>query len=132
MKTAILLAFSLAIATPTLSQTTSCPVQPKLVKNVNSQISVDFQNTSGKQLASYKFGLTFFDTNGQAHSFPHPLTGNIPLRVQVRRVAIWQTRSSLQFLFPLAQAYLMQATFSDGTSWTDNGSKACSVTSVQE
>src|SRR6266481_9715447 len=131
MKTAVLL-FSLLAVAPTLSQTTLCPLRPNLVKNVNSQISVDFQNTSGKQLASYKFGLTFFDSNGQAHSFPHLLTGNIPLRVQLRRLAIWQTRSSLQFLFPLAQAYLVQATFSDGTSWIDDGSKACSVISVQE
>jgi hypothetical protein len=102
------------------------------VKNVNSQISVDFQNTSGKQLASYQFRLTFFDSNGQAHSFPLPLMGNIPLRAQLRRVAIWQSHLSLQFLFPLAQAYLVQAKFSDGTAWTDNGSKACSITSVQE
>ncbi len=132
MKTAMLLLFSFMTVTPALSQNTSCPLQPKLVKNVNSQISVDFQNTSGKQLASYQFGLTFFDSNGQAHSFPHPLTGNIPLRAQLHRVAIWQSRLSLQFLFPLAQAYLVQAKFSDGTGWTDNGSKACSVISVQE
>jgi hypothetical protein len=132
MKTAILLLFSFATVALALSQNTSCPLQPKLVKNVNSQISVDFQNTSRKQLASYQFGLIFFDSNGQAHSFPHPLTGNIPLRAQLRRVAIWQSRLSLQFLFPLAQVYLVQAKFSDGTGWTDNGSKACSVTSVQE
>jgi hypothetical protein len=131
MKKTALLIFSLATVLGAFSQST-CPVQPQMVKNVNSQIVVDFQNNSGKHLSNYHFGLSFVDLNGHSHSFPLPLTGNIPLRAQRHRTAIWQNRLTLRFMFPLATAYVKQATFSDGSVWLDDGSRSCSVTSVQE
>ena len=131
MKNAALLIFSLATVLNGSSQST-CPVQPQIVKNVNSQIAVDFQNNTGKELTNYQFGLIFVDLNGQLHRFPLALGGSIPLHAQLHRTAIWQNRLTLHFMFPLATAYLKQATFSDGTVWMDNGSRSCSVTSVQE
>ena len=117
---------------PLSAQTNPCPLQPVLVKNVASQISVSLQNTSGKQIASYHVGLTFYDVNGKAHAFPHSFSDNIVMKSHGKRTAIWHSPNSHQFLFPLAQAYLLDATFTDGTSWTDDGSHACSVTSAQE
>jgi hypothetical protein len=115
-----------------LAQTNTCPLQPVLVKNLASQISVSLQNTSAKQVASYNMGLTFYDVNGKAHVFPHSFSDNIAMKSHGKRTAIWHSPYSHQFLFPLAQAYLLDATFTDGTSWTDDGSHACSVTSMQE
>src|ERR1041384_2262752 len=132
MKIITMFALPLSLLSTALSQTASCPLTPTLVKNTNSQFVIDVQNTSGKQLNSYQFGLMFYDVAGQAHAFPQPLAGHIPLQAQVRRLAVWHNRLSLQYLYPLAQAYLLRATFSDGSNWSDSGSKLCSIIFTQE
>src|SRR4051794_16504495 len=116
----------LLLVSPLLAQS-ACPVQPTLVKNINSRISIEFQNTSGKEIATYRFGLTFLGSNGEPHHFPKSLSGAVPLRAHRHRAAIWATPSASHFLFPVAEAYLLEATFTDGTSWTDDGSKACRI-----
>jgi hypothetical protein len=120
------------LSSPTMAQTNSCPLQPVLVKNLASQISVSLQNTSGKQVAGYRIGLTFYDVNGKAHSFPQSFSDNIAMKLHGKRTAIWHSPAAHQYLLPLAQAYLLDANFTDGTIWTDDGSHACSVTSAQE
>jgi hypothetical protein len=132
MKTIATTMLLAVVILPLSAQTNSCPLQPVSVKNLASQISLSLQNTSGKQVASYRVGLLFYDSNGKAHAFPHSFSDNIAMKSRGKRTAIWHTSSSHQFLFPLAQAYLLDATFADGTSWTDDGSHACSVTSAQE
>ncbi len=114
------------------AQTSSCPIQPTLVKDINSQLAIEFDNVSGKQIATYGFGLTFFDLRGKAHAFPQPLAGNIQLTAHGHRSAVWQSRLAQLFLYPYAQAFLQQVTFTDGTSWVDDGSHVCSIISVQE
>lgn len=114
------------------AQTSSCPIQPTQVKDINSQLAIDFDNLSGKQIATYGFALTFFDVNGKAHPFPQPLAGNVQLSGRGHRSAIWQNRLAQLFLYPYAQAFLQQVTFTDGTAWVDDGSHACSIISVQE
>ena len=114
------------------AQSSSCPLQPTLVKNTDSQLAIEFDNLSGKQAATYGFGLTFFDLNGKAHAFPQHLSGNVQIKARGHRNAIWQNRLALQFLYPYAQAFLQQVTFTDGTSWVDDGSHACSIISGQE
>ena len=114
------------------AQSSSCPIRPSQVKDVGSQLAIEFDNVSGKQIAGYGFGLTFFDTNGKAHVFPQPLSGNVQLPARAHRNAIWQDRLALRFLYPYAQVFVQQVTFADGTSWIDDGSHACSVISVQE
>ena len=114
------------------AQTNSCPLQPLLVKNLASQISVSLKNIGPKQVASYQIGLTFYDVNGKVHAFPHSFSDNLTLKTRGKRTAIWHSPNVHQYLFPFAQAFLIDATFTDGTSWTDDGSHACSVTSAQE
>lgn len=114
------------------AQSSSCPIQPTQVKDINSQLAIEFNNMSGKQIATYGFGLTFFDLNGKAHIFPQPLSGRIQLTARGHRNAVWQSRLAQLFLYPYAQAFLQQVTFTDGTSWVDDGSHACSIISVQE
>ncbi|PYV82966.1 MAG: hypothetical protein DMG93_10110 [Acidobacteria bacterium] len=130
MKSAGLLLLLMSVAA--MGQSNTCPLQPILVKNVASQISVSLQSTSGKQVTAYHLGLTFFDVNGKAHLFPHTFADNVALKSQGKRKAIWHSPQAHQFLQPLAKAYLLDATFSDGTEWLDDGSHLCSVTSVQE
>ena len=133
MKTTMTLGILLLLtALQAHAQNAACPVQPTLVKNINSQLALDFQNTSGKPIASYQFSLSFFDSNGHAHAFPQALSEKVQLRASAHRTAIWPTKLAQLFLFPYAQAFLQQVTFTDGTSWADNGSHTCSVISVQE
>lgn len=124
---AALLAFSWAAKAQS-----SCPIQPTLVKDTDSRLAIEFDNVSGKQIATYGFGLTFFDLNGKGHSFPQPLMGNVQVSTHDHRIAVWQNRLAQRFLYPYAQAFLQQVTFTDGTSWADDGSHACSIISVQE
>ncbi len=113
-------------------QSTSCPIQPTQVKNIDSQLAIEFDNVSGKQIATYGFGLTFFDLKGKAHAFPQPLAGNVQISNRAHRHAIWQNHLALHFLYPYAQAFVQRVTFTDGTSWADDGSHACAIISVQE
>ncbi|HTM38738.1 MAG TPA: hypothetical protein VL156_18445 [Terriglobales bacterium] len=114
------------------AQTASCPIQPVLVKNIDSQIAIVFTTTSGQPVVRYQFALTFFDHAGRAHSFPLGLSENVHMSAHARRTSIWQTRLAQNFLYPYVQAFLQQVAFADGTSWVDDGSHACSIVSVQE
>src|ERR1043165_1848812 len=122
----------LLISVGAIGQSNTCPMQLVLVKNVASQISVSLQNSSGKQVTAYHVGLTFLDVNGRVRPFPHAFADSIALKSHGKRTAIWHSPQAHQFLQPLAKAYLLDATFSDGTEWLDDGSHSCSVTSVQE
>jgi hypothetical protein len=128
----VTLGLLVVMSVPALAQTNSCPLRPVLVKNVASQISVSLHNTSGKKVTAYHVGLTFFDVNGKARRFPQTFADHIALKSHGKRTAIWNSPQAHQFLQPLAKAYLLDATFSDGTEWLDDGSHSCSVTSVQE
>lgn len=132
MSSVAVLAIVLTVPWAASAQSSPCPVQPTQVKDTGSQLAVAFDNLSGKAIATYGFGLTFFDLNGTSHAFPQPLLGNVQLSAQGHRNAIWQNRLALHFLYPYAQVFLQQVTFADGTSWVDDGSHACSIISVQE
>jgi len=132
MKIVMALSMLLLVGLPVQAQSVACPVQPTLVKNLDSQLAVDFQNTSGKPLASYQFSLSFYDSNGHAHPFPQALSGTVQMHANAHRTAIWQTKLAPHFMFPYAQVFLQQATFTDGTSWVDDGSHSCSVMSIAE
>lgn len=126
------LAAGLLLALPSRAQSTSCPLQPVQVKDVGSQIVIDFGNVSGKTVSGYTFDLTFFDHAGKAHKFPQSIGDSIQLSSHHRRTAVRQTQLASHFLFPYAQAFLQQVTFADGTTWVDDGSHQCSTISVQE
>ena len=93
---------------------------------------MSLQNTSGIQVTSYHIGLTFQDVNGGKHAFPQHFADTITLKSHGHRTAVWHSPQAINFLFPLANIYLLDATFADGTQWIDDGSHSCSTTSVQE
>src|SRR5206468_1757845 len=119
LKTVIIAAILLVVPWAATAQT-SCPIQPIEVRDTASQLALDFQNTTGKQIASYQFGLTFFDLAGKPHPFPQALAERVLMQSKGHRTAIWQTKLAQRFLFPYAQAYLQQVSFTDGTSWVDD------------
>lgn len=132
MKPGGLIILLVLMGLPCMAQQQSCPLQPTLVKNNAAEISISLQNTTGKQITSYHFGLTFQDVNGGTHVLPQEFVDRFTLKPFARRTAIWHSPQALQFSFPFAKAYLLDATFRDGTQWIDDGSHSCSMTSAQE
>jgi hypothetical protein len=114
------------------AQENSCPVQPNSVLEHASEIAVSLQNSSDKAIASYRIGLTARTINGHSHPLPDDFTDRVQLPARAQRTAIWHTPLAYQFALPLAQVYLLEVTFVDGTDWVDDGSHSCAVTSVQE
>lgn len=131
MKVAAMVMAMMAIPLAAKAQT-ACPIQPTQVKNIDSQLAIQFNNVSSKAIVGYRFALMFFDQGGKAHMFPHPLADGVRMMSRARRTSIWPTPLAKHFLYPYAQAFLQHVTFADGTSWADDGSHSCGVISVQE
>ena len=132
MKALICLSASILFSVALQAQATSCPVTVTDVRNVEDAIFVLFQNDGSATLTSYQFGFIFVDLRGHKLPFPVLSKGAKTVAPGSGGKLALQTVQSLQFLFPEANAYLMKATFSDGTTWTDDGTHACGATSWQE
>ena len=122
----------LAAATVLNAQSDSCPVKITDVRNVNGKLSVLFQNTSNASLSSYQFELIFIDLAGRQHPFPSKVNGSAAVAPGAEHLLSMEASDALHFLFPKANAYLVAGTFSDGTTWSDDGSRQCGYTSWQE
>jgi hypothetical protein len=114
------------------AQDASCPVTVTDVRNVENAMFVLFQNTGTQTITSYEFGFIFVDLHGNQHVFPLPAKGSSSLGVGSSGNLRLPTSTAASYLFPKADAYLMKATFADGTTWSDDGSHACGATSWQE
>ncbi len=132
MKLWIRLAVTLLFSVALHAQNTECPVTVTDVRNVEDSIYVLFQNNGTATLTSYQFGLIFIDLKGKKLPFPLVTRGSVTISVGAGGKLSLPTTQSLEFLFPEANAYLMKATFSDGTTWTDDGTHACGTTTWQE
>ena len=128
----LLLFATLAVATLLNAQSDSCPVKITDVRNVNGKLSVLFENTSNASLSSYQFELIFVDLAGRQHPFPSRVNGLAAVAPVTEHLVSLNSSDALHFLFPKANAYLVTVTFSDGTTWTDDGSRACGYTAWQE
>jgi hypothetical protein len=91
-----------------------------------------FTNTSGKRLDSYQFGLEFFDDHGGSHPYPENFRAIAHVPFGRRFVAYWHSAHTLKFLYPRAHAYLLKASFDDGSTWADDGSHACGLMTDEE
>jgi hypothetical protein len=116
----------------TTSDPSVCPVAITDVRNLDTRIFVVFTNTSGKRLDSYQFGLEFFDENGTSHPYPENFKAIAHVPSRNHFIAYWRSAHTLKFLYPRAHAYLMQASFDDGSTWTDDGSHSCGLTAEEE
>jgi hypothetical protein len=121
-----------AIAPQSQAQTNDCPVSISDVRNLDTRIFVQFTNVSTKQLRDYEFGLTFVGTDGVEHTYPETLSAVSKVQHRKRFMATWKSPYTLDFLYPQARAYLLRATFTNGTTWSDDGSHSCGFTARDE
>jgi hypothetical protein len=129
----LLLASVLVVACASAAaQAESCPVTITDVRNIENAMYVLFDNASPATLTSYQFGFTFIDSKGVAHKFPLAPSGSVSVKTGGSGRLVFPTSQTMQYLFPEANAYLLKATFADGSTWTDDGRHACGATSWQE
>jgi hypothetical protein len=127
-----ILSFAMLLVIGARAQDSSCPLTVTDVRNVENAMFVLFQNTGTQTITSYEFGFIFVDLRGNQHLFPLPAKGSSSLKVGNSGQLRLPTSTAASYLFPKADAYLMKATFGDGTTWTDDGSHSCGATSWQE
>ena len=128
----VLSAFALVFSLCAHAQDSSCPVTITDVRNVENAMFVLFDNTGTQDIRSYEFGFLFVDLQGGEHTFPLPAKGSSSLKVGHSGKLRLATSTTSSYLYPKANAYLMKATFADGTTWTDDGTHACGATAWQE
>ena len=124
--------FTVVVASSFYAQAQSCPVTITDVRNIEHTLFVLFENSGSATLTEYQFGLIFIDVTGRQHPFPLRIKGSKAVEPGAQHTVSLSSREALQFLYPEANAYLLEARFSDGTTWTDDGSHACGFTSWQE
>jgi hypothetical protein len=132
MKLALIFVQAFAIIGSAAAQSTTCPVTITEVRNIESRMYVAFQNTSAASIKSYQFGFTFVDLKGKQHQFPLPLGKSESVAPGKSWTAVLPSAQTLSYLFPQENAYVSKITFADGSTWSDDGTHACSVTSWQE
>ena len=149
MKTKIaLLALALSAALPAVAQNTpatpatkpdnKCPIQYKSLMHgkdtpKGSYVSFSYGNTSAKTIASSTFGVVFFDAEGK-RSDNNRTIGNMQevkpgKGGKVSEETTIEYKSGSRADDPQhrngVQVYIVKLSFTDGTSWIDDGSKSC-------
>jgi hypothetical protein len=114
------------------AQEASCPVQITQVRNIEQSMFISFRNSTSRDIKSYEFDVSFTDVFGNPHNFPFPLLRNERIAAGTTRVAAFPSSDTLEFLFPVLNASLFKVTFSDGSTWNDDGSHDCSLSALQE
>ena len=94
-----------------------------------ASISLHFVNQTDKYLIAVKVALVGFDAAWDDHDFPEQYAIAVHLKPHREARPIWRV-SADDFENDTASgggAYLTKLVFSDGTTWADDGSKACSI-----
>ena len=146
-----LLALALSVALPVVAQNApavpeaktenKCPIQYKSLmhgkdKPIGSYVSFSFTNTSDKTISASKFGVVVFDSEGNRKDYIKTL-GNTQ-EVKPGKGGKLSEETSIEYKSGVkaddpqhrngVQVYIVKMSFADGTSWIDDGSKACAST----
>src|SRR5581483_2332420 len=119
MKRLLVLAM-LMFAGAAYRESASYPVAVLDVRNIEDAMYVYFQNNASTTLNSYEFAFIFVDLAGKQHIFPLFVSGTKSVPSGDGGAVSLPTSTTMQYLFPEANAYLIKATFSDGTTWKDD------------
>ena len=147
MKTRIaLLALALSAALPVVAQNATaaakpenkCPIQYKSLMHgkdtaKGSYVSFSFGNTSAKTIASSTFGVVFFDAEGKRSDYNRTISNTQEVKPgkggKVSEETTIEYKSGSRADDPQhrngLQVYIVKMSFTDGTSWIDDGSKSC-------
>jgi hypothetical protein len=127
-----------APVTPAAKPEIKCPIQYKSLmhgKDTTKGSYVDFRftNTSDKTISSSQFGIVVFDPTGHRKDYVRTV-GNTQ-EVKPGKGGKISEETSIEVTGKVkaddpqhsngVQVYIIKISFSDGTSWVDDGSKAC-------
>lgn len=149
MKTRIaLLALALSAALPVVAQNTAatpaakpenkCPIQFKSLMHgkdtpKGSYVSFSYANTSDKIITSSTFGVVVFDAEGKRTDYNRTIGSTQEVKTgksgKVSEETTIEYKSGSRADDPQhrngVQVYIVKISFTDGTSWIDDGSKSC-------
>jgi hypothetical protein len=142
---------SAAQSAPTTSQQT-CPVSivnvnprsagaalmAEIFTNKNREaknhfIAVRYKNDSDKTLAGIKFAANSIDATLDKHLLPETHSGKSGLKPGKEESGSWKNIWDDDDVDrPQIEVFVVKVLFSDGTTWTDDGSQSCSLTSSKK
>ena len=126
------------VATPDAKNDNKCPVEFKAMMHgkdsvKGSYVSVSFTNTSDKTIAASKFGVVVFDSVGHHTDYERTIGNKQELKPGKTGKLSEETTIDMKSGYRAddpqhrngVQVFLFKLNFTDGTSWTDDGSKKC-------
>jgi hypothetical protein len=131
MKYAMLLFFAAGLAAAQ-SAPVKCPIQFKVVETRRwvPDVGVGFWNRSDKVIVGVKFQLQMFDATGDPAKSPFEYVSAHKVKPGKYSDPGW-TNAYLErpYMSHKATMWLQKAMFEDGTTWEDDGTHSCSMTS---
>ncbi len=93
------------------------------------QLQLSFQNESGKPVSNVVFKLMLLDSGGYPREYAHEFIYNAVLEPGKTKIGTWKLDpESVDIHRTGASALVEKLTYSDDTTWADDGSESCSVT----
>ena len=98
------------------------------------QLQIKFRNSGDKTIVATKFGADFLDATNDRHDSAWNYTSDDVVRPGEKKGPHWDDIVYFEeYGYGIkAEAWLVKALFSDGTSWEDDGSKACKYVSWEK
>lgn len=98
------------------------------------QLQIKFRNSGEKTIVATKFGADFLDATNDRHNSAWNYTSDDVVRPGEKKGPHWDDIVYFEeYGYGIkAEAWLVKALFSDGTSWEDDGSKACKYVSWEK
>lgn len=118
------------LAVPVMAQE-SCPVKITDVRNVAMTVTVLFTNSSQSTIDRAEFVVVLVDSKAGEHYLPL-MESKKRLKPGQDGTASISASEAPQLPTVQARAYLLGVTFADGSTWNDDGSRACSLIAQQE
>lgn len=93
----------------------------------NHFIAVRYKNDSDKTLAGIKFAANSIDATLDKHLLPETHSGKSGLKPGKEESGSWKNIWDDDVDRPQIEVFVVKVFFSDGTTWTDDGTRSCSL-----
>jgi len=93
------------------------------------QLSVEFENHSGKKISNVRFSLSLLDAGGYRRPYPYDLAYKEGLNSGKKKVFIWDLAPESVDIHRTGEAVVVKIVeFDDTTHWFDDDSEFCVFT----
>ena len=91
--------------------------------------AVEIRNNSNKKIVGAKIHMVYYDAVGDPKDNGIDYTSDGKLNPNKKSLYVWKTRFLVDDSSQGATAWVMKVLFDDGSTWEDDGTKACSAKS---